>query len=529
MLAKQSADIRMPADGFMLSSVASSLTVEQALQCNFPPIGHKFVAGREEVTQYNNIIILAHAVDPASKMKIQAGEPNTKYSCPHCTGMMKVRFTKEGSGVPVGQVVAVVACTCAVRKGFSEQKELLNSFFASLGDAKGAVVAYLTSTCKIPIIGVGTINPGTKSLPKGIYYKLHDGRFIYVRHKVVCREKEKKHVISTFPENIHSEAFAAMNNPPKRQKTLSAGSEGKQTAGSAGIDGEKAATNEDWLKTPPDIATMPSDELSSVDDNNYPCLFGDDNPKSDTSDTAKKPSGNISSVDNKNSLCHFGDNEPSRDITDDNSPIDKPADPVRCLYCFEDDPKFRFVCTCPSHITSICKECLIHTAKHRTGKDIDKEEMEKKNNRSSIMCPNRHPVTDYCLRDQDPNETAMPLPFPYGWLYQRPYVSEKDMARDRDVFVEQILPLHQQRRTISGEIARASQKLETYKDKLGGITTTELDEKTLQELIKKAQHTITSEENKLAPIKIPSWATDVSAKIPIPDLKKKRDVIDLVD
>lgn len=183
------------------SFAVSSFSLQQALECNFPPDNFVFKGGRHEATAFCRIMALRRLPSPEVKVVVKDGKPNSKYRCEGCrNGIMTIRFGPN-------RVQKSTPCTCAVRQHPKIRLELLNTEFSSCWDLQAGVVGFFFDVLKIPVTCIASKGPVPLTASgKGFWLKHFDGRWIHIPIRVVQKNQVSFYLVKSFPEdnNIQS-------------------------------------------------------------------------------------------------------------------------------------------------------------------------------------------------------------------------------------------------------------------------------------------------------------------------------------
>lgn len=134
-----------------------------------------------------------------------------------------------------------------------------------------------------------------------------------------------------------------------------------------------------------------------------------------------------------------------------------------CSTCQDGPGNFRFVCPCGDNsIVAYCRDCLETLVSTRKTQN---DPMERDNlllyfddykKASTITCNFHHPVTHFYPIGNDPKTHAIRCPFPVGWLYKRPFFTERDLRIYLPVFTAYVQP-------IRDEIKKSNKRGLTFK------------------------------------------------------------------
>jgi hypothetical protein len=185
------------------SFAASSFSLQQALECNFPSEGFVFRGGRHEVTAFCRIMALRRLPSQNVKLFVTDGKPNSKYRCEGCgNGIMTIRF---GPNI----VRNSSPCTCSVRQHVRTRLELLTTEFSNNWDLQAQAVGFFFDVLKIPLICIASKGPFPLTASgKGFWLKHFDGRWIHIPIRVVRKNKVSFYHVKSFPdENEINSAF----------------------------------------------------------------------------------------------------------------------------------------------------------------------------------------------------------------------------------------------------------------------------------------------------------------------------------
>ena len=162
----------------------------------------------------------------------------------------------------------------------------------------------------------------------------------------------------------------------------------------------------------------------------------------------------------KKELCHLEETLLStipawaKDSTGDLKPdvgmqpgIDK-YDP--CTHCLYSDGKYRLVCDCkyPNIMKRYCMPCVGYIAKQRPQQQYMKE-LCVQNPKLGVKCPScdkrcfKFLFTKKDGSPDDPNDTGIELPKPYGWCYVVPQPDSESWYKMRHIFQDLLYPKFQ--------------------------------------------------------------------------------------
>jgi hypothetical protein len=178
------------------SFAASSFSLQQALECNFPPEGFVFRGGRHEVTAFCRIMALRRLPSPEVKVFVSDGKPNSKYRCEGCgNGIMTIRF---GPNI----VRNSSPCTCSVRQHKQTRLELLTTEFSNIWDLQAGVVGFFFDVLKIPVTCCASKGPFPLTATGKVFWLKHfDGRWIHIPIRVVRKNKVSFYHVKNFPDD----------------------------------------------------------------------------------------------------------------------------------------------------------------------------------------------------------------------------------------------------------------------------------------------------------------------------------------
>jgi hypothetical protein len=197
------------------SFAASSFSLQQALECNFPPEGFVFRGGRHEVTAFCRIMSLRRLPSSEVKVVVTDGKPNSKYRCEGCgNGIMTIRF---GPNV----VRKSSPCTCSIRQHITTRLELLNTEFSNVWDLQAGVVGFFFDVLKIPVICIASKGPFSLTASGKVFWLKHfDGRWIHIPIRVVRKNKVSFYHVKNFPEDSNDIQSAFQGQQPGTSTTV---------------------------------------------------------------------------------------------------------------------------------------------------------------------------------------------------------------------------------------------------------------------------------------------------------------------
>ena len=201
-------------DNITPSYAVSSFSLQQALECNFPPANFVFKGGRHEATAFCRIMALRRLPSPELKVFVKDGKPNSKYRCEGCgNGIMTIKF---GPNI----VQKSTPCTCCVRHHHLKTRlELLNAEFSNHWDLQAGVVGFFFDVLKLPVTCVASKAPiPLKASGKGFWLKHFDGRWIHIPIRVVRKNKVSFYHVKSFPED--NDIQSAFQGQPTTSTTI---------------------------------------------------------------------------------------------------------------------------------------------------------------------------------------------------------------------------------------------------------------------------------------------------------------------
>jgi len=374
----------------------SSMTVQVALKGNFPPLGHAFYS-RKEATSFKDVVIRCRGNPTRDIKPVKSGKHVVNYSCPACSGFMRLSELVVLQGSP---------CVCTETFCLTSTPPHLMSF-VSLREAKTAVVRYYIRQ-GTAIVAFRNLHPkeGNQSPSNMDPRVTKKPKLLGQKFTFFLRLAAGTWFEIVIRQHSATKLFKVVNLP----------------------DVANTITN----GFPPDAPTcliyhpmpVPQEEVAVT--------------------TLNKGNEVAATTLNKGHV----DNRPD------------------CMTCGATNKAIlRWCCECDGNMAMFCAGCLKHKLLKREG-TLSMEDyamVETNHNGDSFKC-------DYCRtivffyqfiasgNNQSSPQPCIPVIRPFGWNYERPMITKRAFEVSRQLFKEEVEPIHNARCALQARLVVAEKQ-----------------------------------------------------------------------